>query len=428
MDPLAAFAQLELHCVDQVQWRYEVIRPLVLFEDRTAAQRAVEPHPHPETVRKLTPRFRQQGILGLFPEPTEIISPSRGQQVPNAVIEELARRKALYDGFHFRELARIIQYKCHERIDDKTVKKLWQQSPGPVQDELPLGTYHSHPQRYDARLEVLKLYYQGWNKRSISRFLQVSRPTIDLWMRRFEAEHFAGLEDKSRTPHSTPRQVWFPLMVEVYHLQKRHPDAGRFRIGSLLARDEISVRTVGRIMALNQQVYDDIPHVARQRCKKPAQPHPYKATHPHPYWCIDGRQMDCTFDGGKWWSLILLDGYSRTMRAGAVAPVEASWVTLMVLYTACLRYGAPQSLLSDSGGAFTSNDVTAVLQRLQIAPKPVLSPQGESYKHLMETHFHIQRRLYDDPFSLTTTPAELERAHQAFMETDNTTLYHSECL
>jgi Homeodomain-like domain-containing protein len=270
---------------------------------------------------------------------------------------------------------------------------------------------------------VIKLYYQGWNKLSISRFLKVSRPTIDLWIRRFEAEHFAGLEDKSRTPHSTPRKVWFPLMVEVYHLQKRHPDAGRFRIWSLLARDEIAVRTVGRIMALNKQVYDDIPHVARQRRKKPAQPHPYKATHPHHYWFIDGRQMDFAFDGVKWWSIILLDGYSRTMLAGAVAPVEASWVTLMVLYTACLRYGAPQYLISDSGGAFTSNDVTAVLQRLQIASNPVLSTQGESYKNLMETHFNIQRRLYDYQFSLTTTPAELERAHQAFMETYNTTAH-----
>jgi Homeodomain-like domain len=423
MEPLTDFAQLELHFVDQVQWRYEVIRPLVLFDDRAAAQRAVETHTHPETVRKLTRRFRRQGILGLFPDQTELIMPSRGQQVPPEVVEELARLKALYDGFQFRELARIIHYKCNYRIDDKTVKKLWQQSPGPVQGELPLGTYHSHPQRYQARLHVIKLYYQGWSKLSISRFLKVSRPTVNLWIRRFEAEHFAGLEDKSRTPHATPRKVWFPLMVEVYHLQKRHPDAGRFRIWSLLARDDISVRTVGRIMALNKQVYADIPHVARQRRRTPAQPHPYKAAHPHQYWFIDGRQMDFALDGVKWWSIILLDGYSRTMLAGAVAPTEASWVTLMVLYTACLRYGAPAHLISDSGGAFTSNEVTAVLKRLQIVPNPVVSTQGESYKNLMETHFNIQRRLYDYQFSLTTTPAEFEQAHQAFMETYNTTAH-----
>ena len=108
MAPLADFAQLELHFVDQVQWRYEVIRPIVLFNDRTAAQRAVETHTHPETVRKLTRRFRHQGILGLFPDHTEMVMPSRGQQVPPEVVEELARLKALYDGFQFRELARII--------------------------------------------------------------------------------------------------------------------------------------------------------------------------------------------------------------------------------------------------------------------------------------------------------------------------------
>jgi transposase len=423
MEPLADFAQLQLHFVDQVQWRYEVIRPIVLFDDRTAAQRAVETHTHPETVRKLTRRFRQQGTLGLFPEHTEIIRPSRSQQVPAEVVEELARLKARYDGFQFRELARIIHYKCNYRLDDKTIKKLWQQSPVPVQGELPLDTYHSHPHRYQARLQVIKLYYQGWNRSSISAVLHVSRPTVALWIRRFEAEHFAGLEDKSRAPTSPARKVWLPLMIEVYHLQKRHPDAGRFRIWSLLNRDEVSVRTVGRVMALNKQVYDDIPHVARQRSKKLAQPHPYKASYPHQYWFIDGRQMDFALDGVKWWSIILLDGYSRTMLAGAIAPTEASWATLMVLYTACLRYGAPAYLISDSGGAFTSHEVTAVLKRLQIEPNPLLSTHGESYKNLMETHFNIQRRLYDYQFSLTTTPVEFEQAHQAFMATYNTTAH-----
>lgn len=158
MEPLADFAQLELHVVDQVQWRYEVIRPLVLFDDRTAAQRAVETDTHPETVRQLTRRFRRQGILGLFPDQAEMIMPSRGQQVPAEVVEELARLKALYEGFQCRELARIIHDKCNYHIDDQTVKKLWQQSPGPVQGEFPLGTYHSHPPRSQARLQVIKLY------------------------------------------------------------------------------------------------------------------------------------------------------------------------------------------------------------------------------------------------------------------------------
>jgi transposase len=145
-------------------------------------------------------------------------------------------------------LVRIIWYKVHYRIDDKTVKRLWQQQPMPVLGESSVGAYHRHADRYQARLQVVKLSYQGWTKSSISHFMQVSRPTVDLWIRRFEAEHFAGLEDQSRAPHTTPRKVWLPLMIEIYHLQKRHPDAGEFRIWSLLARSDVSVRTIGRVM------------------------------------------------------------------------------------------------------------------------------------------------------------------------------------
>jgi hypothetical protein len=43
----------------------------------------------------------------------------------------------------------------------------------------------------------------------------------------------------------------------------------------------------------------------------PPQPHPYKARHPHEYWFIDGRQMDFALDGVKWWSILVLEGYSR---------------------------------------------------------------------------------------------------------------------
>jgi hypothetical protein len=77
-------------------------------------------------------------------------------------------------------------------------------------------------------------------KTSIHQFLRVSRPTIDAWIRRFEAEHFAGLMDKSSAPHAPACKVWLPLMVQVYHLQKAYPDAGRFRIWSLLARPDLS--------------------------------------------------------------------------------------------------------------------------------------------------------------------------------------------
>jgi hypothetical protein len=133
--------------------------------------------------------------------------------------------------------------------------------------------------------------------------------------------------------------------------------------------------------------------------------------------------MDFALEGVRWWSLIILEGYSRTMLAGAIAPTEATWAALMVLYTACLRYGVPDTLVSDSGGAYTSNEFEAVCTRLQVRHETIVSTQGESYQNLMESHFNIQRRLYDYQFALARTPVELEQRHQAFLQTYNSTAH-----
>lgn len=93
-----------------------------------------------------------------------------------------------------------------------------------------------------------------------------------------------------------------------------------FRIWSLRGKTDIGVRTIERVMALNREVYDDIPGVGpKRRSQSDPQPHPFKAKEPHQYWFIDGRMMDFAIEGHRWWSLIILDGYSRTMVAGAVA-------------------------------------------------------------------------------------------------------------
>jgi hypothetical protein len=108
VEPTAEFAHRPLRFTDQTQRRYEVIRPLLLFEDRTATQRAQETATHPDTVRTFLRRFRQQGMLGLLPDHVEVSTRGRASRVPEAVRQEIARLKALYSGFHYREVVRII--------------------------------------------------------------------------------------------------------------------------------------------------------------------------------------------------------------------------------------------------------------------------------------------------------------------------------
>jgi hypothetical protein len=145
MGAMPDFHQLQLRFVDHVHWRYELIRPVVLVENRTAAQRAEETHTHPKTVRHLTRRFRQQGTLGLFPEHTKIISPTQGKAVSDAVVEELAHLKALYDGFGYCELARILWHKVHERTDDKRSNGSGSNVPLPCKASCPLAAITATP-------------------------------------------------------------------------------------------------------------------------------------------------------------------------------------------------------------------------------------------------------------------------------------------
>jgi transposase len=312
VEPARELAQLQLQFVDQIHWRYALIRPLVLVAEGTPTHRAEETHPPPDTVRTFLRRFRQEGLLGLLPTDIEVAPRPRASRVPEAVRQEIARLKALDHDFPYREIGRMIVSKCGYRLHPKTVKRLWHQSQPAIQEAVALGAYHSQGDRYQARVHVIKLYDQGWTKRSISRVFHVSRPTIARWIDRFEAEHCAGLGDKSCAPKAPARKIWLPLMLEVSHLQKRHPDAGEVRIWSLRGNTEISVRTVGRLMAFNRQVYEAIPHRPSQDTPQDPRPHPDRATAPHEFWFLDGRKMDFALEGVTWWSRIMVDGYSRT--------------------------------------------------------------------------------------------------------------------
>ena len=127
-------------------------------------------------------------------------------------------------------------------------------------------------------------------------------------------------------------------MLEIYHRHKRHPAAGGWRLGRLRGTTARAVRTGARIMARNRQVETDMPGTEALHTP-PAlpQPHPFKAPMAHEDWGLDGRMRDCALQGHRWWRLSILDGSSRTMLAGAVAPSEANWSALTVLYRAWQR-------------------------------------------------------------------------------------------
>jgi hypothetical protein len=246
------FAQLQLRFVDPIQWRYEVIRPVVLFADRTARQRAHETHTHPATVRRLTRGFRQRGMLGLLPDEVEVVVRGRAKRISDAVRQEIDRLKALYDGFHYRELARILFIKCGEPIDHKTVKTIWHVSPVSMQGRLDLLDYHTMPIVTRRGCRSLNcIITAGIGGASVALCTSLHPPSIP-GSSGSRPSSLPGSWTKSvvlRTPARCGCRSWCRSITG----RKRIPMPGSFGSGACW-RSDISVRTVGRIMALNKLV------------------------------------------------------------------------------------------------------------------------------------------------------------------------------
>jgi hypothetical protein len=154
----------QLPFLDPTQYRYELIRPLLLCPERTATQRAQETGTHPETVGRLKRRFAQQGMLGLVPDTLDVHPACRQLRVPDTVVQELQRLKGLYQGFRDRELARIIFHTTMHRLTGQTARRLWDRLPPAAPPTRPLLDYHSHPERVQARQEVITLDIIGFNQ------------------------------------------------------------------------------------------------------------------------------------------------------------------------------------------------------------------------------------------------------------------------
>ena len=151
VDAARDLTQLQPRFIDAIQQRYELIRPLVLFDEGTPAERVQATNTHPETMRTLLDQFQTQGMLGLALPETDVVPPDQPHRVPEAVRQEIARLKALYPGFHYRELARILFCTFGYRFHHRTVQHHWEQSRVTAPQQLDLWPYHLLSDRVHAR-------------------------------------------------------------------------------------------------------------------------------------------------------------------------------------------------------------------------------------------------------------------------------------
>ena len=374
-DPTDAWDQLRLLVTSPVQATYELLRPIVLF-GQPAAARARETGVPDRTLRRRVARFDALGMRSLFADLEDPKDDRR--RLPAEIRQAIVALKAEYPAFGLREIATICAERFERLVSHHTVKQVLTTEPLPLHPPRRFPRYHEVADPIARRRAVVTLYLDGWSVKAIAGYLQASRATVYDVLRRWDEEGWPGLADRPLGPRHPAGKVDLKAMAAIRRLQA-NPELGEFRIHAALAQQGIhlSPRTCGRILALHRALG------APQPAARPhdPQPMPFAAQRRHQYWSVDIRYLeDHQLGTGKpVYVISILENFSRALLASAVSPRQDLTAYLSVLRAAMETHGAPEVLVSDSGGVFKANHAKAIYAALGIAHRQI--DRGQAWQN-----------------------------------------------
>jgi len=202
-------------------------------------------------------------------------------------------------------------------------------------------------QRFTAVREVLG----GMPVTEVAARYGVSRQSVHGWLRRYQAEGLAGLEDRSHRPRSCPHQI--PVQVEavVCELRRQHPGWGPLRLQHELQRRGVagvpSRAGIYRILVRRQLVEPGRRRRRRSDWRR------WERDRPMQLWQLDIVGGIRLADGSECKLVSGIDDHSRfCVIAGLVS--RATGRAVCEAFAAALgRYGVPAEVLTDNGRQFT---------------------------------------------------------------------------
>jgi len=157
------FERIKHRVVDPIQHDYEAIRPVVLFSE-TAAARSLETGIERTVLGDKARRFILEGMLGLADQRPGAAG-RKGHVYPDDIAAHILYLKQVYAPIHLREIVRILERKFGYHTNHHTLKRFVDRHALPVQLELDLPMFADFADAYQARWTVVRMAYEGWNKR-----------------------------------------------------------------------------------------------------------------------------------------------------------------------------------------------------------------------------------------------------------------------
>ena len=193
----------------------------------------------------------------------------------------------------------------------------------------------------DQRVEFVVRASRGESLSSLCREFEISRPTGYLWLKRFDEQGVAGVEERSRRPHLSPRRTAAEIEARIVALRRQRPDWGARKLAVLLEREGLilPVITVHRVLVRHGLVLDQ---ESRQQATGR-----FEREQPNQLWQMDFKGQKGT--GAAISPLSVLDDHSRYLVALEQTGTTRSEAVRERLESAFRTSGLPDALLMDHG-------------------------------------------------------------------------------
>ena len=196
------------------------------------------------------------------------------------------------------------------------------------------------------REEILSLGRQpGANIRELCRRFQVSAKTFYKWLKRMKAEGNAGLSNRSRRPHRSPKRTEAVIENGVVTVRTAHPSWGARKIRRVLSNHGQVVpspSTVHRILQRHGKIDP-------AESKKHQVWHRFEHEAPNQLWQMDFKGHFRTMDRQHCHPLTVLDDHSRYVVCLQACLNQQTEVVQLQLMATFRRYGLPERMTMDNG-------------------------------------------------------------------------------